>query len=245
MPSLTELLFDLDLGSHVVGRTRFCTEPAAAVTAIPTVGGTKQPDIGRLLSLRPTHVIASIDENTKETVDALTRAGVTVIVTHPNAPMDCIGLFRLLGGIFDRPGPAARLESAFVAAYRRLERAAAGWSDRRILYLIWQAPWMTIRPDTFIGQMLSLARLRVLPIAGDDRRYPTVDIDARLLEAVDTVLFPTEPFAFQGGHVEAFRRDWGRPGLTLARIDGSLVSWYGSRAIRGLDYLRECRGQFT
>jgi ABC-type hemin transport system substrate-binding protein len=38
VPSITELLFDLGLGSHVVGRTGFCIHPDPAVRALPKVG---------------------------------------------------------------------------------------------------------------------------------------------------------------------------------------------------------------
>lgn len=241
VPSLTELLFDLDLGAQVVGRTRYCTEPAAAVSRIPDVGGTKQPDLKRLAALNPTHVLVNVDENARETVDRLRDTGIAVIVTHPNAPTDNVDLYRLLGQIFDRSEAASRLENAFRSAHQSLSAAKADWPERRVLYLIWQKPWMTVRPDTYIGQMLALVRLRVIPIGDDDRRYPSVAIDRRLLDTIDLVLFPTEPFAFEDKHVLAFREAWGRPGLDLCRIDGGMVSWYGSRAIRGLDYLRTFR----
>ena len=241
VPSLTELLFDLDLGARVVGRTRYCTQPAAAVSTVPDIGGTKQPDLTRLMALNPTHVIVNIDENAKETVDRIRDAGITVIVTHPNTPMDNVGLYRLLGEIFDRRANADRLESAFLSAHRGLLAAAGDWPERQVLYLIWRKPWMTVRPDTYIGQMLALARLRVVPIGDDGPRYPSVAIDRRLLETIDLVLFPTEPYAFEDKHVQAFREAWGRPGLHLCRIDGGMVSWYGSRAISGLDYLRTFR----
>ena len=241
VPSLTELLFDLDLGAQVVGRTRYCTEPAAGVSTVPDVGGTKRPDLNRLTALTPTHVVVNVDENTRETVDSLRDAGIAVVVTHPNAPIDNVGLYRLLGTVFDRCSAADRLESAFLSAHQRLTAAASDWPVRQVLYLIWRKPWMTIRPDTYIGQMLASARFHVVPMDDDDRRYPSVTMDRRLLDTVDLVLFPTEPFAFEDKHVQAFQADWGRPGLLLSRIDGGMVSWYGSRAIRGLDYLRAFR----
>ena len=44
VPSLTELLFALDLGAHVVARTGFCVHPRDA-RRVPKVGGTKDPDL--------------------------------------------------------------------------------------------------------------------------------------------------------------------------------------------------------
>jgi ABC-type hemin transport system substrate-binding protein len=53
VPSLTETLFVLGVGSRVVGRTRYCTEPPRVVGGIPKVGGTKKADVIRVLSLEP------------------------------------------------------------------------------------------------------------------------------------------------------------------------------------------------
>jgi ABC-type hemin transport system substrate-binding protein len=50
VPSLTEALFALGVGSRVVGRTHYCTEPPRAVGGVPKVGGTKKVDVIRVLS---------------------------------------------------------------------------------------------------------------------------------------------------------------------------------------------------
>ena len=47
VPSITELLFSLDLGDQVVGRTSFCVHPAT-VKYITRVGGTKTPNINKI-----------------------------------------------------------------------------------------------------------------------------------------------------------------------------------------------------
>ena len=53
VPSLSETLFVLGVGSRVVGRTRYCTDPPRVVGRIPKVVGTKKVDVIRALSLEP------------------------------------------------------------------------------------------------------------------------------------------------------------------------------------------------
>ncbi len=53
----------VSLGVPVVGRTRFCIEPADLVKNIPTVGGTKDWDLNLIESLRPTLLILDKEEN--------------------------------------------------------------------------------------------------------------------------------------------------------------------------------------
>lgn len=63
VPSTTESVFELGAGERLVGRTRYCTEPAGAVDGVTRVGGTKNPDRERLLALSPDLVLANAEEN--------------------------------------------------------------------------------------------------------------------------------------------------------------------------------------
>jgi len=73
VPSLTELLFDLGLSSQVVGRTRFCIHPSKQISNIPIVGGTKNPNIGKIGELQPDLVIANKEENRKIDIDTISE----------------------------------------------------------------------------------------------------------------------------------------------------------------------------
>jgi iron complex transport system substrate-binding protein len=55
-PSITEILFSLGLGDRVVGVTRYCTYPAAALTKAE-VGGYYDPNYEEILRLKPDLVI--------------------------------------------------------------------------------------------------------------------------------------------------------------------------------------------
>ncbi|HXU23926.1 MAG TPA: helical backbone metal receptor, partial [Tepidiformaceae bacterium] len=84
VPSLTELVWWLGAGERLVGRTRFCTEPAGLVEAVPIMGGTKNPHVERIVSARPDLVVANKEENRREDVEALQQAGLHVLLTDPN-----------------------------------------------------------------------------------------------------------------------------------------------------------------
>ena len=173
-PSITELLFALGLGEQVVGRTHYCIHPAAAVAALPSVGGTKKIRHSRLRALQPTHVILNIDENPKLLADQLAEYAPQVIVTHPLAPEDNVPLYRLLGGIFNRAFEAETLTAEFEQALMRLRCEA--WPKRQVLYLIWRKPWMGISRDTYIARLLALVGWETLPVESA-RRYPELKLD--------------------------------------------------------------------
>lgn len=242
VPSVTELLFNLGLGAQVVGRTAFCVHPQPAVKKVKSVGGTKQVNVEKLAGLQPTHVIVNVDENPKGMVEAIAALGPTIVVTHPIAVEDNRALYRLLGGLFGRAAEAEALVARFEERLAALKARAAGWPERRVLYLIWRAPWMTVSADTYIARMLALIHWRTL--CHDPKvRYPTIALTESLLAETDLVLFSSEPFPFQERHLAEFRAAFPKHAHKARAIDGQRVSWYGSRAILGLDYMGDLAEQ--
>jgi len=235
VPSITELLCDLGLAPQLVGRTGFCIHPAALVTAIPKVGGTKDVNIERVRELAPTHLVVNIDENEKPAVEKLAAFVPHVVVTHPLAPRDNLALARLMGGIFGARERAETWCAAFEAEYAAL-RALTPGPARTVLYCIWQDPWMSVSRDTYIAAMLAELGWRV-PDLGP-ARYPRLDWTQELVGQLDAVLLSTEPYRFTEAHADALERQLGKP---VFLVDGEMLSWYGSRALAGLRYLRAVR----
>jgi len=230
VPSITELLCDLDLSDQLVGRTGFCIHPWDTVREIPKVGGTKDLKFDRIRELAPTHVVVNVDENKKEDAEALVEFVPNLVVTHPLAPRDNLDLYRQMGREFDREAEAEALCEKFEQALSKVEARP----EQNVLYLIWRDPWMTISPETYISQTLGLFNWRTVPAATDER-YPEVDLAD--FSDVDRVLLSSEPFHFKAQHVAEVEELV--PGAKVSLIDGEMTSWYGSRAIAGLDYLAE------
>ena len=238
VPSITELVCDLGLAPKLVGRTGFCVHPKETVRTIPKVGGTKSVDLDKVRALRPTHVILNIDENEKPLADALAGFIPHLIVTHPLAPLDNLALYRLIGGIFGREREAAALCDRFQRAHDAL--TARTPPQRNALYLIWRDPWMTVSRDTYIARTLALAGLVTLPEHAADR-YPAFSLDEAWVREAELVLLSTEPFMFRERHIAELSALPAMAGKVLRLVDGEMTSWYGSRAIAGLSYLRELR----
>ena len=237
VPSLTELLFTLGLGAKVVGRTGFCVHPQPEIRRVPKVGGTKDVDLDRVPSLAPTHLIVNVDENRKEVVAALRSAVPHIIVTHPLKADDNVALFRLFGAIFAREEAAETLCRQFLQSKDALREAAQAWQAASALYLVWRNPWMTVSRATYISDMLRLAGWGTLPEQAT-ARYP--EAGEQDWQRADILLLATEPYRFRERDVAELRGCLGAE-RSVALIDGEMVSWYGSRAIAGLRYLREFR----
>lgn len=242
VPSITELVCDLGLADRLVGRTGFCIHPKSRLRSVPKVGGTKTVDVGKIRALAPTHVILNIDENEKPLAAALSEFVPHLIITHPVAPLDNLPLYRLIGGIFGAIEPAERLCADYRIAYDAL--AGDAYTPRKVLYLIWKGPWMTVSHDTYVSRTIALAGLDTLPAADDPAgtaRYPEISLAEDWIAATEVVFLSTEPYTFRARHVDELSRHPAFAGKPVRLIDGEMTSWYGSRAIEGLRYLRELR----
>ena len=204
---------------------------------MPKVGGTKTVKLDAVRALEPTHVILNIDENRRETADALAQFVPHLVVTHPLGPLDNLALYRQFGAAFDRAREAEALCARFEEAYAAVSSHA--FAARNVLYLIWKDPWMTVSPDTYISRTLALFGMRTLPAAAQER-YPKLS-DLRV-QGIDAVLLSTEPYRFGEHHRKEVEALTGRP---VHLVDGEMTSWYGPRAIAGLVYLKDFAARVT
>ena len=238
VPSLTEALFALGLGSRVVGVTEWCVHPAAAVAQLPKVGGTKTPDLAAIRAVRPQLVIANQEENRRRDVERLEAAGIPVWVTYPRTVAEAVALLRelaLLGGAAEGLATVVEPIEASVA------RAAAERPARAtpVFCPIWKDPWMSVGRDTYANDLLTLCGGANVFADRGERRYPIVREEEITAAAPEVVLLPDEPYAF--GPREA--AELARLPLPAAAgrvhlIDGTLVSWYGPRIGRAIETLR-------
>ncbi|GLY22122.1 helical backbone metal receptor [Micromonospora sp. NBRC 101691] len=214
VPSLTEAVA-VTLPGVLVGATDWCTHPAGLT--VTRVGGSKYPDLDRVLALRPDVVLLNVEENRREDADALAAAGVPVRVTYPRTvPQALTELGELLAAL------GASGEPEWLAAARRAwatPPAPAG--PRRAVVPVWRRPWVVLGGDTFAGDVLH--RLGVHNLYADHpERYPRPGLDELRDHRPELVVLPDEPYRFTAEDgPDAF------PGVPCALLSGRHLTWYG------------------
>lgn len=239
VPSLTEACFDLGLRDRLVGVTDWCVHPAAELTGLPRVGGTKNPDIEVIVGLAPDLVIANREENTLRTVEALEARGLRVWVTYPRTVAEGVELLRELAQLSPDRGVADRVAGAVESAFDAARRAQPP-KRARVFCPIWRSPWMSVGADTYAADLLWLCGGANVFADRAGRRYPRVELSDVSAAAPDVVLLPDEPYAFGPRDVA----DLSMLEMPAARdgrihlIDGTWVSWYGPRIATAIEGLR-------
>ncbi|MDE2967940.1 MAG: helical backbone metal receptor [Chloroflexota bacterium] len=236
VPSMTELVCSMRLGSRLVGVTRFCVEPAEVVTAIRKVGGTKNPDIERIVRLNPQLVLANREENNEEDVLALREAGIEVYVgdvrTAEDATDEIDRVGRLLGGISIKTADAineALEEQRHVQRMRPRVRAAA---------LIWRNPYMAASGDTYIGDLLRTCGAINVCEDSSRGRYPRLSLSELVGLDPEVILLPSEPYRFRERHAEELLAQHGMSAARDGHIylcDGQNLTWWGIRTAAAIE----------
>lgn len=241
VPSVTESLFELGMGQRVAGVTEYCTRPPDSVRVLPRVGGTKTPDIERIVSLKPDLVIANHEENRRKDVEALLAAGLQVWVTYPRTVTEAFNLLWQLMSVLEAPALSERVRH-IERMYDWVWGATLAKLDAgplpTVFAPIWLDPLMTFSADTFIHDLLYVCGARNAFSDWQDR-YPHVTFEDIVAAQPDVVLLPSEPYAFSDSHVSQFAA-LDIPASRHGRIhlvDGALLTWHGTRIAHALNEL--------
>jgi ABC-type Fe3+-hydroxamate transport system substrate-binding protein len=230
VPSLTETLYDLGAGERIVGVTDWCG-PALPAGATPArFGGVRDPRLDELLALEPDLVLASREENLREHVEAIAAASVPVLLADPRDLDDAATLVMEVGEAIGE-GERAVVLATHIRARRGPGRS--GQSSRvRVIYPIWNDPWMTVGTGSYAASVLAAAGFDLVGAAAESP-YPPLDLDRAAASRPQGLLLPDEPFDFHGTGramlVDALAAR-GLAQLAAVEVDGRLAAWYGSRS---------------
>ena len=130
VPAVTEMVFALGAGPRVVGVSSFDEYPAEVATRTK-VGGLIDPDVERILSLRPDLVIIYATQTDLRT--QLERAGIPIFVYEHAGLADITTTIRQLGKRLGASGPASTLATDVESRIAELRQRVAGHRRPRTL----------------------------------------------------------------------------------------------------------------
>src|SRR5271170_1289067 len=241
VPSWTETLFALGFSSEIVGITKFCVEPVAAVASVTKVGGTKNPDVRAIIKLEPELVIANAEENRREDIERIRAAGIPVFTTYPRTVPGAVESILRMGRALSREAAAAALAKEITLSVSGIEAGLGVWSKLRLRVFcpIWKKPWMSFNADTYAHDVLRmLGYNNVYAAAGE--RYPRTTVEDAVEHRPDIVLLPDEPYEFDQGDLEEMKAMLPPAlGRRVLLISGRDLHWYGVHMVDGLRALNE------
>lgn len=187
--SNTEILFALGLDAEVVGVTEFCTYPEAA-TKKQRVGGfaSESFNLEAITALKPDLVLAAGSFH-QPVIDALDKLGLTVAAFDARSIAEVYGNIEKIGQLTGREDAARTVVSDMK---KRLAAVADRVTDKprpNVLYLVSDAPLMTVGRDTVISEALELAGATNV-FADAAGQYPRISDEELLRRNPQVILLP-------------------------------------------------------
>lgn len=158
-PSVTETMFAIGAGNKIIGRTEYCTFPAAA-KSIKEIGSMREPSTELVVSLNPDLVIAAAHYK-EEVLTQFQNAGIAVAAkSSPNSMKEMYEYTLKMGAIVGKNYEARALVSTMKAKVETAESLTSGIKNKPKTYYVvgtGQGGEYTAGSDTFIADFIKIA----------------------------------------------------------------------------------------
>ncbi|MBC7909432.1 MAG: cobalamin-binding protein [Pyrinomonadaceae bacterium] len=234
-PNLTEIIYAVGAGNRLVGNTSFCDYPPAA-KEVTKVGDTIQPNIERIIALRPQLVLVSTASQLEAFTRQMQEQGIPVYVTDPR---DLEAVFRnlqMLGELFGESDRAAQVINELRARVAKVEATVKDQPPVKVFYQVEREPLYTAGRESFLTDLIRRAGGKSVT-AEVPGAWPTFSDEAALASQPEAIIMPTygsmkkESLEIAGSLKTSPAAKQGR----VYGINGDLLSRPGPRLVDGLE----------
>ena len=191
-PSITEILFALNLDGRIVADTTYCTYPPQA-RSLPHIGDYRT-SLEKVVAQRPDLVVASLSAN-HQAVEGLERLGVKVFAVDPKTVAETMDAILQIGKITGAEAQARRvvqtMEARISAVKRRVARAKR---HPKVLIVLQAQPLWVAGSSNFMDDVVTLAGgINVARDAGPG--FKTYSMERVVVDRPDVILASKEDAA--------------------------------------------------
>lgn len=156
-PELVEIIFALDSGDQLIGRSQYCNYPEGALE-IETMGDLFNLNVETLVASNPDLVLLS-SMASEEAVTTLQNKGLTVLALDEDTNVDgTYGYIESVGEILNQNLAAENLIQEMQQKVSQIEKQVAGLDKPTVYFVVSAGEYdSTATGDTFIGQLIAMA----------------------------------------------------------------------------------------
>lgn len=155
-PDFTGNVIALGAGDRLVGITDYCWYQDDINTP-ERLGGLWQPNLERIVALKPDLVLATREGNNPGIISTLRRLKIPVFVSGQSSCFqDYFELLQQLGYILGREKRVGRLIDEFKDRINRIRLASADLVPVTVFLQVGVKPLVTINQETLIGEMIEI-----------------------------------------------------------------------------------------
>jgi iron complex transport system substrate-binding protein len=238
-PSITEMVFALNLGHRLQGVTLYSNYPPE-VQNLPKIGSYVQLDIEKIVALRPDLCIGTKDGNPQQAMNRLKSLGIPVYIVNPRSIYEVMETLLELGNTLGVPEQADDLVFQMKRRLKAVQTKVGLITNRpRVFFQIGVSPIVSVGAGTFLDELITIAGGTNL--AHGDVSYPRFSVEQVLGLSPDVIIITSMA---RGETFERVKQQWQRwnqvPAVRDDRIfliDSDLVDRPTPRLIEGLERL--------
>lgn len=234
-PNLTEIVYAVGAGDRLVGDTTFCDYPPEA-KQVEKVGDTLQPNIEKILALRPQVVLISTASQLETFAKQLGHHEIVVYVSDPH---DLEGVFRsieTLGQLLNQPDQGKELVGKLRSRVTAMEAAVKGLPTTRVFFQLSAEPLYTAGRDSFVTDLLRYAGGE--SVTSDvPGAWPKYSGEAAAAAQPEVIILPSGGSMGNKDVAEPLKRSPAVLNGRVYRINDDYLSRPGPRSVDGLEQI--------
>jgi iron complex transport system substrate-binding protein len=202
-PSITELLFFLEVQDRVVGVTEYSDYPPEAKLK-PKIGSYININMEKVLSLRPDLVIVTKDGNPPHVVESLEQAKIPVYVINPRTLDEIIETLKKLSKLL---GASERVEKKITELTDRIERVTSKikWHiPPKVFLQINTRPVMTVGRYTLHNDIIRRAG-GINIFYDSETPYPRISVEEVVKRSPDVIFISSME---RSGEFHEAKKEW-------------------------------------
>jgi cobalamin transport system substrate-binding protein len=185
-PSLTEMVYALGVQDRLVGDTDYCDYPPDAQKK-QRIGDTLNPSLEEIVSLHPDLVVATKSLNRLDTVVALEALHIPAYATNTDSIEQILSSTVHLADILGVRSAGDSLTADLRLRLDTLQRRLAKVQPRRVLFVVWDAPLISVGKNTFIADALRYAG--AASIVESTQNWPQINLEEVVRQQPEFLIF--------------------------------------------------------
>ncbi len=248
-PNITEMLFFLGAGDHIVGITRFCNYPPKLVKSKSQVGDLRNPNIEKILALKPDKILLTNEGNSYETYKSLKTLKLPLVVLEINKIQDVFKSMHSLVSLIGLGKKAINRINEFKTNIQLFQKKRMDLEKKQkskksnkqpkplsVLWVYSINPLIVAGPSTFVSEIIYLSGGNNIVKQKGIQRYPRFSME-KVISLNPDVIIHSIPFT-EKKRVIRFWRNYkilkAVSKQTLFFVDPDIVDRPGPRLVKGI-----------
>jgi iron complex transport system substrate-binding protein len=199
-PSVTETLYALGVQDRLVGDSDYCDYPPEAKQK-PHVGGTISPSIETIASLHPDVVLVTKGINRLDTVNSLASLGIPSYAMDPHSVAEILTSTQRLADLMGAAQAGDTLATELRRQLAETHERVAPYPPRRVLYVVWPQPLISIGQDTFMADALRYSG--AISIVNEPQSWPQISLEEVARQQPEFLVFSGSHMASASVNIDA------------------------------------------